>query len=293
MPTLVTHVSRLDQDAVLHFPLEAQAVFHVARHFQMRVDGSHSGSGWSRCAHRACASVKRRQLTIRRGHLNDPRRLTLQADPTQCVGLWLVVEDSKPAANDGLVAKRRIGKADARNEDVFRFVETTWCRCGDGRQERWILGGKRHSEGLVAGYVARAHQSVAADQDRNVIGKNAARADTGAASHWTAAWVEVPFSVNKGRVSQVVGRRIKVTHVVALEVGRIRTPKANAQLDAKFMGHLPTVLSISLNYIETVKADRIARYLRESLEVPHQCVGEGVTRGVQIPIRAEHEATVV
>src|SRR5713226_6942789 len=59
------------------------------------------------------------------------------------------------------------------------------------------------------------------------------------------------------------------------------------------MGHLPTVLSISLKYIEPVKADRIARYLRESLEVPDQGVCEGVTRGVQIPIRTECEVAVI
>src|SRR6266446_2662527 len=59
------------------------------------------------------------------------------------------------------------------------------------------------------------------------------------------------------------------------------------------MGHLPTVLSISLKYIEPVKADRIARYLRESLEVPHQGIGEGITCGVRISIRGKHKATVV
>src|SRR5258708_1355709 len=47
VPALVAHVSCLEQNAVRQLPLHAQAVFHASRHFQMGVDGSHAGSGWS------------------------------------------------------------------------------------------------------------------------------------------------------------------------------------------------------------------------------------------------------
>src|SRR5260370_38376816 len=91
----------------------------------MRVDGSgQAGSGWSRCADCAGASIERCQLTIRGGHLNNPRRLTLQANSAQSVGLRLVVEDSKPTPNGGFLPKTGKGKNQSANESGFPFLKT-------------------------------------------------------------------------------------------------------------------------------------------------------------------------
>src|SRR5258708_30280814 len=114
VPALVAHVSCLDQNAVRQLPWHAQGVFHASRHFQMGVDGSHAGSGWSPYADCADTGVERRQLTVRGGHIDGPRRLTLKADAAQGIGFRLVVENSKAAANDCLLAKRGIPKTAPR-----------------------------------------------------------------------------------------------------------------------------------------------------------------------------------
>ena len=80
------------------------------------------------------------------------------------VSLRMVVENAKATANYSPFTQRCIGEAEARGPDVFRVMETSGSRWGNGGQQLGILNGNRHPSHLIGRHSSRPYQAVAFDR---------------------------------------------------------------------------------------------------------------------------------
>src|SRR5438876_8633061 len=125
MPSLIANIGDLQENSTASLSLDADAVLPHTSHHKVWIDRTETNNGW--CYSGAAGGIRQIGIRIRHG-LQKGNNAWLAKDD---VAFRFVEEKSQAAPNCGLViAEGRICEAQARAEEILRFVETTRRGCG-------------------------------------------------------------------------------------------------------------------------------------------------------------------